>query len=600
MALVGEQLCELQDAVRPVAEQGYSLVTQTQELSSLSGVLDCGTSALAQSLSELSATVQRSACDATGSDEGAATSKSWAGSGRMHATAKSDSLDDLRSAATTLHQQVREQRQLLLLLKEQESGAAERTRDAFDQLDSNGDGELQWEEFEAAAAVWLSAGRAQDPSYRQELRAQFESADADGSASLSYEEFVTLMASVRGDAIGPLRAALTDGLQQLVAVSLQMIALTLTAELTVPMDAVTSPRPGRAKELSGFVDRWCEIERRAAAAFDAREYAAVQPAKGQGLVAPRANDEGPADTADAGEALHSPTGLCVVEGAMPEGAASMPDEANADSKTKGASADGELDGDAACFESLLNEVGSLAGALSLPNATNVESAMSRLARESAFAFKSFRQAMGFCYRGLRILFRDVGEVFALVSQLWRGERMSAKDWSVVKRTVVDVVALVPYTIIMVIPMSPPGHVFAFSLLKKCFPAAVPSPFTAQRQDIYEIYTRIAAEADARPPPGISVPGRAKPSIPASTTTAVRQPSVASTFGKAVAVTTEGGDAASGGAGAGVSMRSGLGWRVAVAASTAKRAAQEPLSRAVTRARHLGSRLARRLRGGSVP
>ena len=42
-------------------------------------------------------------------------------------------------------------------------------------------------------------------------------------------------------------------------------------------------------------------------------------------------------------------------------------------------------------------------------------------------------------------------------------------------------ALVPYTIIMIIPLSPPGHVFAFSLMKKCFPAAIPSPFTAQRQ-----------------------------------------------------------------------------------------------------------------------
>ena len=66
-----------------------------------------------------------------------------------------------------------------------------------------------------------------------------------------------------------------------------------------------------------------------------------------------------------------------------------------------------------------------------------------------------------------------------------------------RRTAVDSMALVPYTIIMVIPLSPPGHVFAFSLMKKCFPAAIPSPFTVQRQDIYEIYTRIALEAQAR-------------------------------------------------------------------------------------------------------
>ena len=74
--------------------------------------------------------------------------------------------------------------------------------------------------------------------------------------------------------------------------------------------------------------------------------------------------------------------------------------------------------------------------------------------------------------------------------------MQPKDWALVKRVVIDLVSLIPYTVIMVIPLSPPGHVFAFSLWKKCFPAAVPSMFTAQRQDVYEIYSRIAYEAKA--------------------------------------------------------------------------------------------------------
>ena len=82
--------------------------------------------------------------------------------------------------------------------------------------------------------------------------------------------------------------------------------------------------------------------------------------------------------------------------------------------------------------------------------------------------------------------------------------------------------LVPYAIIMIIPLvralatlpraiaaharsasvncprqSPPGHVFAFSVLNRVFPGAVPSGFTAQRQDINDLYTRIAAEASER-------------------------------------------------------------------------------------------------------
>ena len=68
----------------------------------------------------------------------------------------------------------------------------------------------------------------------------------------------------------------------------------------------------------------------------------------------------------------------------------------------------------------------------------------------------------------------------------------------VQRTLGDLAKLVPYTIIMVIPMSPPGHVFAFSVLNRVFPGAVPSAFTAQRQDINDIYARIAAEASNQP------------------------------------------------------------------------------------------------------
>merc|ERR1712216_738189 len=68
------------------------------------------------------------------------------------------------------------------------------------------------------------------------------------------------MSELKGDAIGPLRTAFTDGLQELLGVSLQMIALALSNELMT-----VATRPGRAKELAIYVDRWCEIEADAAA-----------------------------------------------------------------------------------------------------------------------------------------------------------------------------------------------------------------------------------------------------------------------------------------------------------------------------------------------
>merc|ERR1712196_10117 len=68
------------------------------------------------------------------------------------------------------------------------------------------------------------------------------------------------------------------------------------------------------------------------------------------------------------------------------------------------------------------------------------------------------------------------------------------DQQLMKRTTIDLVMLVPYSIIMIIPLTPPGHVFAFSMLKRCFPAAVPSAFTETRQDLLEVYSQLSAPA----------------------------------------------------------------------------------------------------------
>ena len=98
-----------------------------------------------------------------------------------------------------------------------------------------------------------------------------------------------------------------------------------------------------------------------------------------------------------------------------------------------------------------------------------------------------------------------------------------------RRVLTDLVALVPYTIIMIVPLSPPGHVFAFSLMNRCS-SAVPSPFTSQRQDVYEIYTRIADEARlgaaATPPASASrSPFAQPPNVAAAATVAARGASV---------------------------------------------------------------------------
>ena len=204
LALLTDQLSELRSAVQPAAEQGeYALSGRPTELASLSSTLDVGTGKLSASLDSL-ANAMRSAP----TEEKASGAEAEGGASGGPASLKSLTLE-----ASRLHQLVDEERQLIAILEEQESGTASRTRAAFDQIDADGDGELTFAEFEEGAKALLHVGATQDSSLRAEMEARFSSADTDASGSLNYSEFVTLLQSLRGEALEPLRQAFTSGLQ---------------------------------------------------------------------------------------------------------------------------------------------------------------------------------------------------------------------------------------------------------------------------------------------------------------------------------------------------------------------------------------------------
>jgi hypothetical protein len=504
IALVQEQLRELRGAVQPAAEQGcYLSSSLAQEIAGLSSSLGAGTGALSQSVDALSIAVGSASPVAAPPSPSSAESASALAltsgnsSAAVEAAGAPANLKTLTATASRLHQTVEEERRLLLLLEEQESGSAVRTREMFDSIDINGDGDIQFDEFQSAAATLLNVGVVEEEKVQHELRSRFDDADRDRSGSLCYTEFVSLMSGLRGDAVGPLRTALAENLQELLGVSLQMIALTLSAELGGGMASLGEAKPGRAKELAVYVDRWCEIEEQAAALIDDGEGSTADDASRRTAEASTADARAPSAAAPAAPMPASgAASAAAADGG--EGAGGLKSE-SAESGGAVAVVEG-MSAEIVYFqkiEYLLTEVGALAGALSLPNATTASEGLSRRAwRQLTFALSNFRSALGFCARGVRILARDIGEVGALLKGQLGGEAMQPKDWALVKRVSLDLISLVPYTVIMIIPLSPPGHVFAFSLLKKCFPAAVPSPFTAQRQDVYEIYSRIAFEAQS--------------------------------------------------------------------------------------------------------
>ena len=56
-----------------------------------------------------------------------------------------------------------------------------------------------------------------------------------------------------------------------------------------------------------------------------------------------------------------------------------------------------------------------------------------------------------------------------------------------RRTAKDVVTFIPFIIILIIPLSPVGHVLVFSFIQRFFPDFFPTPYTDRCQNLMRIY-----------------------------------------------------------------------------------------------------------------
>ena len=66
-----------------------------------------------------------------------------------------------------------------------------------------------------------------------------------------------------------------------------------------------------------------------------------------------------------------------------------------------------------------------------------------------------------------------------------------------RRTTKDIATFVPVVIILIIPLSPVGHVFVFSFIQRFFPDFFPSQFTESRQNIMSMYSSITAPTSGK-------------------------------------------------------------------------------------------------------
>jgi hypothetical protein len=112
----------------------------------------------------------------------------------------------------------------------------------------------------------------------------------------------------------------------------------------------------------------------------------------------------------------------------------------------------------------------------------------------------------FLLRGVRLLGEDVSGSLRLVSRTFSGSTLKPREVQTLRRTSRDVLAFVPFIIVLIAPITPvgacrertgtsdgrrlltlctlAGHVMVFSFLQRYFPGFFPSQFTVRRQELF--------------------------------------------------------------------------------------------------------------------
>ncbi|GFH21465.1 uncharacterized protein HaLaN_18775, partial [Haematococcus lacustris] len=123
-------------------------------------------------------------------------------------------------------------------------------------------------------------------------------------------------------------------------------------------------------------------------------------------------------------------------------------------------------------------------------AVNMEDLLAALAAEVKEGLDKVREAVDFMTRGLRLLGSDIASAARLFGKAASGGTLKPREVSALRRTARDLLTFIPFTIILIIPLTPLGHVLVFGFIQTYFPSFFPSCFTNQRQDLMIRYEEL--------------------------------------------------------------------------------------------------------------
>lgn len=102
-----------------------------------------------------------------------------------------------------------------------------------------------------------------------------------------------------------------------------------------------------------------------------------------------------------------------------------------------------------------------------------------------------REGFKFYWVGTKIMVSDVQYALGLIARAaTQGYTLQAREVRTLRRTFKDVLTFIPFIIILIIPLTPVGHVLVFSFIQRFFPDFFPSFYTDRRQNLLKIYDSI--------------------------------------------------------------------------------------------------------------
>eukprot|EP00291_Cryptomonas_curvata_P006697 CAMPEP_0172203876 /NCGR_PEP_ID=MMETSP1050-20130122/31563_1 /TAXON_ID=233186 /ORGANISM="Cryptomonas curvata, Strain CCAP979/52" /LENGTH=218 /DNA_ID=CAMNT_0012882211 /DNA_START=36 /DNA_END=689 /DNA_ORIENTATION=+ len=93
----------------------------------------------------------------------------------------------------------------------------------------------------------------------------------------------------------------------------------------------------------------------------------------------------------------------------------------------------------------------------------------------------------FYLEGTRLIASDVVYALTLLHKALSGNTLQPREVRTLRRTAKDLVTFIPFIIILIIPLTPVGHVLVFSFIQRFFPDFFPSPYTDRRQNLLRMY-----------------------------------------------------------------------------------------------------------------